>query len=174
MILDVMQKMKAAVGEHTALYGLITGPFTLAAHLRGTDIFMDMIDQPDYVVELLDFAGRFGQEMAQHYINAGMDVIAVVDPMISQISPRHFKRFMSEPFTDLFEFIRSQGSFSAFFVCGDATKNIDVMCQTKPDCIAVDENINMVEAQSITQKYNIHPSRKHSADFKNVAWQAGR
>ena len=155
MILDVMQKMKSAVGEHTALYGLITGPFTLASHLRGTDIFMDMVDQPEYVIDLLDYCRRFVQKIAQYYIHAGMDVIAVVDPMISQISPRHFTRFMSQPFTELFNSIREQGKFSAFFVCGDATKNIESMCSTGPDCIAVDENIDMVAAQPITQKYNI-------------------
>jgi uroporphyrinogen decarboxylase len=37
--LDVMRKMKAEFGDTTALYGLITGPFTLASHLRGTNIF---------------------------------------------------------------------------------------------------------------------------------------
>jgi uroporphyrinogen decarboxylase len=155
IILDVMRRMKTAVGEHTALYGLITGPFTLAAHLRGTDIFMDMVDQPDYVIELLDYCRRFVQQIASFYIDAGMDVIAVVDPMISQISPRHFKRFMTDPFTTLFDSIRAQEHFSAFFVCGDATKNIENMCLTKPDCIAVDENINMATAQLITQQYNI-------------------
>jgi len=34
-----------------ALYGLVTGPFTLALHLLGTDIFMNMFDAPDYVGE---------------------------------------------------------------------------------------------------------------------------
>ena len=42
MILDVMKRMKKAVGDTTALYGLICGPFTLATHLRGNDIFMDI------------------------------------------------------------------------------------------------------------------------------------
>ena len=155
IVLDVMQRMKSAVGEHTALYGLITGPFTLASHLRGTEIFMDMIDQPDYVVELLRYTTSFVEKVSSFYIAAGMDVIAVVDPMISQISPRHFKRFMSEPFGQLFKTIREQKVFSAFFVCGDATKNLDGMCQTGPDCIAVDENIDMVFAQSILSQYNI-------------------
>ncbi|PKO04254.1 MAG: uroporphyrinogen decarboxylase [Chloroflexi bacterium HGW-Chloroflexi-3] len=155
IILDVMQRMKSAVGEHTALYGLITGPFTLASHLRGTEIFMDMIDQPEYVTKLLRYTSGFVEKVASFYIAAGMEVIAVVDPMISQISPRHFKRFMSEPFSQLFKNIREQKVFSAFFVCGDATKNLDVMCQTGPDCIAVDENIDMVYAQSILSQYNI-------------------
>jgi uroporphyrinogen decarboxylase len=155
LVLDVMRKMKASVGESTALYGLITGPFTLAAHLRGTEIFMDMVDQPEYVKSLLSFANQIAKQMSQLYIEAGMDVIAVVDPMISQISPRHFKKFMTEPFTDLFDYIRSNKVFSAFFVCGDATKNLDVMCLTGPDSIAVDENIDMLKAQSITKTHNV-------------------
>jgi uroporphyrinogen decarboxylase len=155
IIINVMRRMKAAVGDHTALYGLVTGPFTLAAHLRGTDIFMDMMDQPDYVNQLLEYSTRVAKKITELYIDAGMDVIAVVDPMVSQISPRHFQRFMSNPFSDLFEFIRQKNVFSAFFVCGDATKNLEVMCQTKPDCIAVDENINMKSAQLILSSYNI-------------------
>jgi uroporphyrinogen decarboxylase len=155
IVLNVMRRMKSSVGEHTVLYGLITGPFTLASHLRGTEIFMDMIDEPAYVSDLLEYCTRFAEKVASLYISAGMDVIAVVDPMISQISPRHFKRFMSEPFSQLFKTIHEQNVFSAFFVCGDATKNLEVMCQTGPDCIAVDENIDMIYAQSILSQYNI-------------------
>jgi uroporphyrinogen decarboxylase len=88
-------------------------------------------------------------------LEAGMDVIAIVDPLVSQISPKHFSRFLSQPFSDTFRFIRELNAFSAFFVCGDATKNIEVMCQTKPDCVAVDENIDLVKAKEITDRYNI-------------------
>ncbi len=43
-VLDVMKRMKEAVGDTTALYGLICGPFTLASHLRGNNLFTDMFD----------------------------------------------------------------------------------------------------------------------------------
>jgi uroporphyrinogen decarboxylase len=155
MILDVMRQMKAAVGEKTALYGLVTGPFTLASHLRGTDIFLDTVDDPDFLHELVAYATEVAKRMADIYLDAGMDVIAVVDPVTSQISPRTFKSFLQDPFTDLFTHIRQQGAFSAFFVCGDATKNVDVMCQTGPDGIAVDENIDMTTVKPITDSYNI-------------------
>lgn len=155
MILEVMRKMKSAVGEHTALYGLVTGPFTLASHLRGTDIFLDTIDDPDFLKSLMTFTGQFIQRMADLYIQAGMDVIAVVDPVTSQVSPRTFTTFLADPFSQVFDFIRKQGVYSSFFVCGDATKNIEVMCQTQPDCIAIDENIDMVAVKPITDRYNI-------------------
>ena len=62
---------------------------------------------------------------------------------------------MTEPYTELFAHIREQGAFSSFFVCGDATRNIEVMCQTSPDSISVDENVDLLAAKQITDRYNV-------------------
>ena len=48
-----------------------------------------------------------------------------------------------------------KGAFSSFFVCGNATKQIEVMCKTSPDSISIDENVDIAEAKKITDKYNI-------------------
>ena len=45
--------------------------------------------------------------------------------------------------------------FSSFFVCGNATKQIEVMCKTGPDSVSVDENVNLAAAKEVTAKYNI-------------------
>ncbi len=153
--LDVMRRCKEAFGETTALYGLITGPFTLALHLRGTEIFMDIVEKPDYVKALMAYCNKVAKKVAGYVMDTGMDVIAVVDPMISQISPRHFKKFMHEPFADLFDFIRGGGAKSSFFVCGDATKKIDAMCKTRCDSISVDENVDLIVAKEICDKNNV-------------------
>lgn len=155
MILRVMRRMKETVGDTTALYGLICGPFTLATHLRGNDIFMDMYDDEEAVEEFLAYCNAVAKKMAEYYIEAGMDVIAVVDPLISQISSDHFEQFMHKPFSELFAHIRSLGALSSFFVCGDATRNIEVMCKTGPDAISIDENVDILAAKKITDKYNI-------------------
>lgn len=155
MVLNAMRRMKKEVGDTTALYGLICGPFTLASHLRGNDLFMDMYDDEEYVQQLLAFCTDCGKRMSDLFIEAGMDVIAVVDPLVSQISSTHFEDFLSGPYTELFDHIRSKGVFSSFFVCGDATRNIEVMCQTGPDSISVDENVDIIAAKAITDKYNV-------------------
>jgi uroporphyrinogen decarboxylase len=155
LILEVMENMKQEVGERTALYGLVTGPLTLASHLRGTDLFLDTIDKPDFVTALLAFCAETAKRISEYYIEAGMDVIAIVDPVVSQVSPRHFQQFLSAPFKDIFYFLRQRGTFSSFFVCGDATKNLEVMCQTEPDSLSIDENIDMVAAKQITDNFNI-------------------
>ena len=155
MVLRTMRRMKEAVGDTTLLYGLLCGPFTLASHLRGNDLFMDMFDDEDYVHGLLAYCAECCRRMAAYYIDAGMDVIAVVDPLVSQISSAHFETFLSGPFTDIFTHIRLLGAFSSFFVCGDASRNIEVMCRTNPDSISVDENIDLPAAKKISDRYNI-------------------
>lgn len=155
MVLDAMRRVKAEVKDETALFGLICGPFTLASHLRGTDIFMDMVTDPAYVIELLEFCGEVAVKMAGMYLDAGMDVIAVVDPLVSQISPRHFNQILAPTFTAVFDYVRSRGAYSCFFVCGNATRQIEPMCKTNPDGISVDENVDMVKAKEITDQYNI-------------------
>lgn len=132
-----------------ALYGLITGPFTLALHLMGTEIFMKMFDAADEVNAVMDFARRVCEAMSNYYIEAGCDVIAVVDPMTSQIGPDQFRQFVSPHAAPVFQHIRDAGAKSSFFVCGHAEQNLQVMCDCGPDNVSVDENIPLETIKNI-------------------------
>ncbi len=154
MALDVMNRFRIAAPD-TALYGLICGPFTLASHLRSTNIFMDMYDNPEYVSSLLEYCTDVFLTMADYYIETGMDIVAPVDPLVSQISPEAFEQFMYKPYKRLFDTLRERGVHSSFFVCGDATKNLDLMCRVGPDCLGIDENIDLEEAKKVTDRHNV-------------------
>ncbi len=139
----VVEALKTLRAQHPdlAIYGLITGPFTLALHLLGTDIFMGMFDCPDRIKQILDFCAETGKRMSEIFIKHGCDIIAVVDPMTSQIGPEQFAEFCSEPSIKIFDYVRELGAKSSFFVCGHAQNNIEVMCDTHCDSISIDENI---------------------------------
>ncbi len=155
MALNATRRLKEAVGDTTALYGLFCGPFTLASHLRGTKFFRDMTKNPEYASQLLEYTTKIGKAMVDYYVEAGADVISVVDPLVSQISPKHFAKLMHGPFKAIFDYIREKGRFSAFFVCGNATFNIDEMCKTGPDSIGLDENCSMIECKKISDAHNV-------------------
>jgi uroporphyrinogen decarboxylase len=124
-----------------SLYGLVTGPFTLALHLLGTDIFLKMFEDEKGIRELMNFTKEAGKAVAEYYLESGCDVIAVVDPMTSQIGPDQFRQFITAPVADIFAFIRKNKGLSSFFVCGYAQQNIEAMCECGPDNISIDENI---------------------------------
>ena len=132
-----------------AFYGLVTGPFTLALHLKGTGIFMEMYTNPQEIHKILRFCCDIARQMVLQYKRAGVEIIAVVDPMTSQIGPDLFVDFISEYAFELFRFISSEHLLSSFFVCGDASHNIEVMCDCRPDNISIDENIELESVKKI-------------------------
>jgi uroporphyrinogen decarboxylase len=155
LILETARKLHEEVGGRTAIFGLVCGPLTLASHLRGTQFFLDFRRNEALAHKLVEFTKRVALRMAGYYLETGIDVLAVVDPLISQISPAHFNQFFAKPYAEIFAELRSRRALSSFFVCGDATKNVEVMCQTGPDSIAIDENIDIVKAKAITDRHNI-------------------
>lgn len=154
MVINATRTLRAQHPD-LALYGLITGPFTLALHAQGTGIFMQMFDDPDATAALLAFCRDVGIAMADHYMDSGCDVIAVVDPMTSQIGPDHFRQFVTPAVTPIFEYIRNKGAKSSFFVCGHAQQNIEVMCDCRCDNISIDENIPLDYVRDICVKRGI-------------------
>lgn len=153
-VLKAIRTLKQDTND-VALYGLVTGPFTLALHLKGTDIFMDMFDHPDNVKKLMASTNEIAKKMAKMYIDAGCEVIAMVDPMTSQISPEAFREFVTPFAMDFFSDVRNQNTFSSFFVCGHAQRNIEAMCETKPDNVSIDENIPLDYVKKVCQDHHI-------------------
>lgn len=140
VVMEATRRLRQAHPE-VALYGLITGPFTLGLHLLGTDIFMKMFDDPQGVKDLMAFGRKVCCAMVDAYVDAGCDVIAVVDPMTSQIGPDQFTEFVTPDVTAVFEHVRERGALSSFFVCGHAQQNIVAMCECHCDNVSIDENI---------------------------------
>lgn len=154
MAMEATRRVSESIGESTALYGLICGPFTLAMHLMGNELFLEMYDDEDGVKALVDHCGTICQEVASAYLENGCDVIAVVDPMLSQISPEHLEQFVSPALNATFDHVHDKGGLASLFVCGDATRNLEVMCKTSCDNISVDENVDLENLLSIARENN--------------------
>lgn len=143
LILEATQRLSRRIGDHVALYGLVTGPLTLAMHLRGEKLFTDLFDFPNTVSELLNHCADIALASANAYIAASADVVAVVDPITSLVSPSHFEQFVSNPLNKICDAIREQGALSSLFVCGNASRSLEAMAETRCDNISVDENVSL-------------------------------
>ena len=149
IVLDAAERIVRELGDEIAIYGLICGPFTLALHLKGTAIFSDMNRAPEETHKLMKFTTAVAKDFARMYAERGVDIIAVVDPMVSQISPRHFKAFITPYMTEVNQYVKSLDKKVVTFVCGDVTKNFELLCQTDTNGIAFDENVDLAQAKEI-------------------------
>lgn len=155
LVLQAMRRICSGTGRELAVYGLITGPFTLALHLLGTEIFYQMIDEPQQVHELMAWTTQVNINTARLYLEAGVDVIAVVDPMTSQISPQNFADFVTPYVTRVFDAVHDLGKPGTFFVCGNARNNIEEMCHCHADGLSIDENIPLDYVRDTCRKYGL-------------------
>ncbi len=147
--------LKKQIGGKVAIFGLICGPFTLALHLAGANFLTDMIEYPEKANAILDFCAETARKMSAWYVEAGADVVAIVDPMTSQISPRHFKKYVMRTVEPAIKEVRERGAFVTLFCCGDATKNIELMMQCKPDGISFDEQVSISMCRELSAQYNV-------------------
>jgi uroporphyrinogen decarboxylase len=154
IIIDVLRKIKKN-NPDIAIYALVTGPFTLGLHLLGTDIFLKMYEDPKFVKEVISFSTEVAKKMVKIYLENGCDIIAIVDPMTSQIDTDSFLNFISEPISDIFEIIKKNNGLSSFFVCGNAYHNIEAMCSCRPDNISIDENIPLDYVKEVALANNV-------------------
>lgn len=126
-----------------AMMGLVCGPLTLASHLAGVRIFTDVYKHPDFAHKVIQFAGEVCEAAAKFYIDMGCDIVAIVDPVASQIRDTTFREFVTPNCQATIKAIHDAGVTSSFFICGDCTKVIDEICSLGTHGFAVDEQLNM-------------------------------
>lgn len=137
------------------MMGLFCGPLTLASHLAGVRIFTDVYKHKDFAHEVLKYAGEVGAVAAKFYADMGCDIVAIVDPVASQIKSATFKEFVTPNCQAAIKAIHDAGKTSSFFICGDATKVMEDVCKIGTHGFAIDEQLNLVFIRDLARKYGV-------------------
>jgi uroporphyrinogen decarboxylase len=119
-----------------AMLGLLCGPLTLAS--------------PHAV---LAFAGEVGARAARFYAEMGCDIVAIVDPVASQIRPQTFAEFVTPNCRPAIDVIHEAGLTSTFFICGNCNKVLEEVCKVPTHGFAIDEQMNLSFVRDMAYKY---------------------
>jgi len=157
VVLEATERLVKEVGKDIGLMGLVCGPFTLGLHLMGSKIVSKMVKKPEEVFEVMDFCARVCQEMARMYLERGIEIIAVVDPMTSMISPDFFDKFVVKSYDSTVKITKKFNAYSLCFVCGNATRIVPNLAGLNMHGFAVDENLDF--------KYVAEEARKNKKVF---------
>ena len=154
IIFEAAAKVKPQLDElDCAMLGLATGPLTLASHLAGVRIFTAVKKKKEFAHAVIEYAGRLCTESVKFYAAMGCDIIAIVDPVSSQIRPETFQEFVTPNCQEAVKAIHDAGRTSTFFICGDCTKVIEEVCQVGTHGFAIDEQLNMNFIRDMAMKY---------------------
>lgn len=142
IILEATDRLIKKYKDDIGIIGMPCGPFTLGLHLMGSKIITDMIKKPSEVIKVMEYCGRVCRDMSRMYLDRGVEIVAVVDPMVSQISPKFFEKFVVPAYKPTLELMKNYDAYSMLFVCGNATRIVPNLAKCGFDGFAVDENLD--------------------------------
>ena len=109
---------------------------------------------PAPAMEIIEFAGRVAAESARIYAEEiGCDIVALVEPVGSQVRPEAYDKFVIPYCQPALEAIRKAGKTTSLYICGDATKIVENMMYTGASAVCVDEQLNMNYVRDCALKY---------------------
>ncbi|MBI5445454.1 MAG: hypothetical protein HY900_30100 [Deltaproteobacteria bacterium] len=137
------------------MMGLVCGPLTLASHLAGVRIFTDVYKNKAFAHEVLKFAGEVCAAGAQFYADMGCEIIAIVDPVASQIKAETFREFVTPNCQPAIKVIHAAERTSSFFICGDCTRVMEEVCTIGTHGFAIDEQLNLLFVRDLARKHGV-------------------
>jgi MtaA/CmuA family methyltransferase len=130
--------------------GWVEGPCALAADLRGVNrLLTDFLDDPLFVVDLLDFCIEMALQFARPQIEAGADIIGVGDAACSLIGPRLYDEFIWKREKKLVDSIHRMNSRVRLHICGRTRKLLPAMGRLGADIIDLDYPAPLHEARAV-------------------------
>jgi uroporphyrinogen decarboxylase len=151
VFLEAMKIAADQAGDRVPVTGALTGPFTNASFLIGTErLARLMLRDPDLVHQLCEISLQSAIEYARAIIGAGC-APSLTDPVASGtvISKKCFETFALPYLKRLISFIHDQGKSVTLHICGNTRKIWDLMADSGADCLSIDNEVSLLEAKHV-------------------------
>lgn len=151
MHLKALEIVRRRVGSEVPILRYVPGPFTLTCLLRGLrETMMDLLRRPDLTHSILEYSTESSLRFALEALKHGSDIIVVADPMASPdiVSPETFSCTVKPYITRILESVAKSGGIPSLHICGDTTKILEHMVETKAKILELDYPVNLRYAKS--------------------------
>ncbi|PKM80729.1 MAG: uroporphyrinogen decarboxylase [Firmicutes bacterium HGW-Firmicutes-14] len=147
--LEAMKTAVEEIGREAVVTGAVTGPFTNASLLIGTELLVKLtIKNPPIVHKLCEISLATALNYIKAIIDAGCTP-SLTDAMSScaVIGPRQFKEFSFPYLKRIIDYIHSRGQKVTLHICGNTKPIWELMAMTGADCLSIDSDADLLECK---------------------------
>ena len=151
IIIDGWKKVKKALGDKVPVSGTVTGPFTIASMLIGTEkLLIGTIKQPEKVHQMMEIIAENNNRIIQRMIDLEIG-IGFADPVSSSslLRRKQYQEFSLPYFQKNVDFIHSQGRNCGLHICGGSKALWEDLNKTGIGLFGLDNCEDMAEAKEI-------------------------
>jgi uroporphyrinogen decarboxylase len=137
-----------------AMSGTVTGPWTTAAGLRGTqELIYDTVDDPGFVSELLKFTTELTQILGARILETGLSLtMGEAASSCSLISPAIYRRFIKPCHQQIVQFFRERKASLSLHICGTIDPIMEDLVDSGIVALSLDSPSSLKKMVEISQK----------------------
>lgn len=151
IILKGLKMVQKKLGDKVPVSGTVTGPFTVAAMVLGTErLMMGLIKNPDAIKYLLEVIVENNNRYIRRLLDMGVG-IGFADPVSSTslISVAQYREFSLPYFQKNVDFIKSQGGGCGLHICGTSRGLWEDLRDTGIGTFSLDNVEDISEAKAV-------------------------
>lgn len=151
IILDGLKVLKEKYGNEVPVGATVTGPFTVAAMVVGTEkLLMGMVQKPEKVKALMEIIAENNNRYIKRLIDMKIG-IGFADPVSSTslLREKQYREFSFPYIKKNVDFIRSQGASAGLHICGKSRKIWEDVLETGISAFSLDNIEDLAEAKEV-------------------------
>ena len=169
--------LREKIGGEVPILGWVEGPMAEAVDLRSFNVMLDMMDDPPFVVDLLEFITAMEISFARAQVEAGADMIGIGDAAASLVGPEVYHKYVLPYQKKLIDAIHGIGAMVRLHICGRIDQLLDGINTLDLEIVDVDFLTNLQRARDeltsdVAILGNIEPVRYLLESTPNEVYQA--
>lgn len=145
---EAVSLFRSQLGRERLIEGWVEGPIAEAANLRGLHALMlDLLEDPMFVRELMEFTLELGLVFARAQVEAGADLIGVGDAAASLTGPAIYRELVWSFEKRLIDGIHAMGAMVRLHICGDTRPLLAPMRELGSEIIDLDSMVPLAAAR---------------------------
>ena len=152
-ILEATKRLKITRGKEVAIIGLITGPLTLARHLKGEAFLADWNLRAEEVMKVITTAGNIGLKLCRLYCELGVDVVVIAEEMLGQVNPSLCQALVA-PLRSIWNVARFYNVHSLILSKGCVEGDVEPILGLQADGVALAGDIDYTHLRDAALKRN--------------------
>lgn len=150
--LEVCERVSSELKD-VALAGGTTGPWTLAADLRGIErLIFDTVDDPDFVHKLMRFTTEWVKVWGTTVRETGLGIgMGEASASSSIISPKIYKAFIKPYHAEIVNYFRRRKLYVSLHICGHIDPIMEDVLDTGVGFISIDSPSSLRRLVELSQ-----------------------
>jgi uroporphyrinogen decarboxylase len=148
---EAVKLVGEAIGQKTALFHTIWGPFTTAARVLGAEpIMMATVTDPDGLSKLVgictDYLCSICESVLEHDDVLGINLSEPVSSC-DMISPVTFRNFVVPALAKMIGLCKDKGKYITIHICGNSTPLLDDIAELAPHGFSIENKVDLADAR---------------------------